>query len=102
MRVPSIPWVWVALDQLIALLDHQNGISPKTTTRINAPKAITLTATTSGYFNPAYFKHVEAVIPATKFILNEGDLLFRRGNAREMSEWRRCTMERRTHFSTPI
>jgi len=46
--------------------------------------AITLTATTSGVFNPAYFKRVEANVPEdSDFWLREGDLLFQRGNTRE-------------------
>lgn len=76
-------WKWAALDQLI-VWGPQNGISPKPTKRDGAPKAITLTATTSGAFNPNYFKHVEANIPAdSDFWLEDGDLLFQRGNTRE-------------------
>jgi type I restriction enzyme, S subunit len=76
-------WKWTALDQLI-VSGPQNGISPKPTNREDAPKAITLTATTSGSFNPAYFKHVEASIPRdSEFWLSDGDLLFQRGNTRE-------------------
>jgi type I restriction enzyme S subunit len=76
-------WKWAALDQLI-VSGPQNGISPKPTNREDAPKAITLTATTSGSFNPAYFKHVEASIPRDSDLwLSDGDLLFQRGNTRE-------------------
>jgi type I restriction enzyme, S subunit len=76
-------WTWVALDQLI-ISGPQNGISPKPTNRDDAPKAITLTATTSGIFNPVHFKRVEANIPAdSDFWLKDGDLLFQRGNTRE-------------------
>jgi type I restriction enzyme S subunit len=76
-------WKWAALDQLI-VSGPQNGISPKPSKRDGAPKAITLTATTSGAFNPIYFKHVEANIPAdSEFWLVDGDLLFQRGNTRE-------------------
>ncbi|MCK1658533.1 restriction endonuclease subunit S [Bradyrhizobium sp. 151] len=76
-------WKWAALDQLI-VSGPQNGISPRPTKRDGAPKAITLTATTSGTFNPIYFKHVEANIPTgSDFWLEEGDLLFQRGNTRE-------------------
>jgi type I restriction enzyme, S subunit len=81
----SLPrlWKWATLDQLIAV-GPQNGISPKPTTREDAPKAITLTATTSGVFNAAHFKHVEARIPDdSDFWLREGDLLFQRGNTRD-------------------
>lgn len=76
-------WKWAALDQLI-VSGPQNGVSPKPTNREDAPKAITLTATTSGSFNPSYFKHVEANIPRnSEFWLKDGDLLFQRGNTRE-------------------
>jgi type I restriction enzyme S subunit len=76
-------WKWVSLGQLI-VSGPQNGISPKPTNRDDAPKAITLTATTSGVFDPVHFKHVEATIPAdSDFWLKDGDLLFQRGNTRE-------------------
>ena len=81
-RLPGT-WSWTALEQLI-VSGPQNGISPKPTNREDAPKAITLTATTSGTFNPVYFKYVEASIPSdSDFWLSDGDLLFQRGNTRE-------------------
>ena len=76
-------WKWAALDKLIAT-GPQNGISPKPTTQTDAPKAITLTATTSGTFRPNNFKHVEAEIADdSELWLRDGDLLFQRGNTRE-------------------
>lgn len=76
-------WKWAALDELI-VAGPQNGISPRPTNREDAPKAITLTATTSGIFNAAHFKRVEANIPEdSDFWLTKGDLLFQRGNTRE-------------------
>lgn len=76
-------WKWATLGQLIAN-GPQNGISPKPTKRDGAPRAITLTATTSGTFNPVHFKHVEADISVdSNFWLEDGDLLFQRGNTRE-------------------
>jgi type I restriction enzyme S subunit len=76
-------WKWAALDQLV-VSGPQNGLSPKPTNREDAPKAITLTATTSGAFNHIHFKRVEANVPAdSDFWLKEGDLLFQRGNTRE-------------------
>ncbi|MBK1663664.1 hypothetical protein CKO38_04690 [Rhodospirillum rubrum] len=81
-RLPEM-WSWAALGQLI-ISGPQNGISPKPTKRDDAPKAITLTATTSGEFNRLHFKRVEAKIPTdSDFWLKEGDLLFQRGNTRE-------------------
>lgn len=73
-------WTWASLEQLV-VFGPQNGISPRPTSREDAPKAITLTATTSGKFNPAYFKRVEGKFPPeSDFWLSEGDLLFQRGN----------------------
>lgn len=78
-----VSWDWAALNDLITS-GPQNGVSPRPTTRHDAPMAITLTATTSGVFNPAYFKRVEANIPSdSEYWLREGDLLFQRGNTRE-------------------
>ena len=76
-------WTWAALDKLITT-GPQNGISPKPTTQTDAPKAITLTATTSGTFKPNNFKHVEAdVSDDSDLWLSDGDLIFQRGNTRE-------------------
>jgi type I restriction enzyme S subunit len=62
----------------------QNGIFPKPTSRPDAPRAITLTATTKGTFDSNYFKRVDATIPSdSEFWLRSGDLLFQRGNTRE-------------------
>lgn len=76
-------WQWVVLGQLI-VAGPQNGLSPKPTSREDAPKAITLTATTRGMFDPSCFKRVEvAVREDSGFWLREGDLIFQRGNTRE-------------------
>ena len=76
-------WQWVALRNII-VFGPQNGISPKPSSRTDAPKAITLTATTSGTFDPHHFKQVEATISLdSEFWLRPGDLLFQRGNTRE-------------------
>lgn len=80
--IPS-SWKWVALGELV-VAGPQNGISPKPTKRDDAPMAITLTATTSGVFDPTRFKRVEIDIPDDSDLwLREGDLLFQRGNTRE-------------------
>jgi type I restriction enzyme S subunit len=76
-------WQWLTLGQLL-VFGPQNGISPSASSRPDAPKAITLTATTSGVFKPNYFKQIEANIPRdSEFWLRDGDLLFQRGNTRE-------------------
>jgi type I restriction enzyme, S subunit len=76
-------WQWAPLRSTI-VFGPQNGISPKPSSLPDAPRAITLTATTSGKFNPLHFKRVEATIPPdSEFWLRSGDLLFQRGNTRE-------------------
>lgn len=62
----------------------QNGISPPQTNNDKAPKALTLSATTTGYFNPAYYKFVElGEATCEGYWLSTGDVLFQRGNTRE-------------------
>jgi len=76
-------WQWATL-RSIMVFGPQNGISPKPSSRPDAPKAITLTATTKGFFDPKQFKRVDAIIPEdSEFWLRSGDLLFQRGNTRE-------------------
>lgn len=76
-------WELVTLGQL-TVAGPQNGLSPKQTSRLDAPRAVTLTATTSGEFNADHFKHVEVTLPADSDLwLRDGDLLFQRGNTRE-------------------
>ena len=80
--IPST-WQWASLRSII-VFGPQNGISPKPSSRSGAPRAITLTATTSGKFNPQHFKRVDATIPPdSEFWLHSDDLLFQRGNTRE-------------------
>ena len=81
----SIPshWAWQSLDKILTD-GPQNGISPRKSERIDHPKAITLTATTSGAFDAQYFKHVDVKFSdAARYWLEPGDLLFQRGNTRE-------------------
>jgi type I restriction enzyme S subunit len=81
----DIPQTWqmVYLGNLI-VFGPQNGISPTESSRPDAPRAITLTATTSGMFKPEHFKRIEANIPIdSEMWLREGDLLFQRGNTRD-------------------
>ncbi len=76
-------WQWEPLQSLI-VFGPQNGISPKPSSRPDAPRAVTLTATTKGTFDSRYFKQVDATIPQeSEFWLRPGDLLFQRGNTRE-------------------
>src|SRR5487761_7331 len=76
-------WQWEPLQSVI-VFGPQNGISPKPSSRPDAPKAVTLTATTKGTFDSRYFKQVDATIPKdSEFWLRPGDLLFQRGNTRD-------------------
>ena len=62
----------------------KNGLSPTKTENPTAPKAITLTATTSGQFDGRHFKHVDVPLEAAEaFWLQPNDLLFQRGNTPE-------------------
>lgn len=76
-------WQWEPLRSVI-VFGPQNGVSPKPSSRPDAPRAVTLTATTKGTSDARYFKQVEATIPEdSEFWLRPGDLVFQRGNTRE-------------------
>jgi type I restriction enzyme S subunit len=78
-----ITWKWIPLQNII-VFGPQNGISPRPSSRSDAPRAVTLSATTKGKFDPAFYKRVDAEIAKdSEFWLKKGDLLFQRGNARE-------------------
>lgn len=85
-RAPhAIPthWRWVRLEDL-CVLGPMNGISPKPTDDSSAPKAISLSATTTGEFRDGFYKHVEIdVDDSSPLWLAPGDLLFQRGNTPE-------------------
>lgn len=81
----SLPkeWIWVKLSQLI-IFGPQNGVSPKPSENNKAPKSLTLTATTSGYLKPEYYKLIDInELDCEKYWLTPGDVLFQRGNTRE-------------------
>jgi type I restriction enzyme S subunit len=76
-------WQWVSLGTLI-VSGPQNGVSPKESMDSRSPKALTLTATTSGRFDSRYFKHIDlGEEGCEKYWLQPGDVLFQRGNTRE-------------------
>jgi len=76
-------WRWARLGELI-MFGPQNGVSPKPTDDGNAPKALTLTATTSGFFDSTRYKHIELLeTDCEDYWLSPGDVLFQRGNTRE-------------------
>lgn len=62
----------------------QNGYSPTSVGFKTPYKVLTLTATTSGVFNPSHFKYFNEPIPSdSTYWLKEGDILIQRGNTRE-------------------
>jgi type I restriction enzyme S subunit len=68
----------------VIVFGPQNGISPPEISDTSAPKALTLSATTSGVFDPNCFKHISLGVEACEpYWLSPGDLLFQRGNTRE-------------------
>ena len=75
---------WSTLGDVIAF-GPQNGISPRVSSRPEAPRAITLTATTSGRFeNATSSMWISAQHPQNlEYWLRPGDLLFQRGNRSE-------------------
>ena len=76
-------WTWVSLGQAI-VVGPRNGLSPRPSAREDAPRAVTLTATTSGIFDGSHFKRVDANIgPDSEYWLQPNDLLFQRGNTPE-------------------
>ena len=80
---PPDGWALHSLDA-ITLDGPKNGLSPRRTEDQTAPKAITLTATTSGQFDERHFKHVNVTYEeAERFWLEPDDLLFQRGNTPE-------------------
>ena len=76
-------WAWV---RLIDILEEKptNGYSPKGVDYITNYKNLTLTAATSGVFNPKAFKYVD--IPpekASSYYLKKNDILVERSNSPE-------------------
>lgn len=73
-------WTWASLGQAI-VAGPRNGLSPRSSAREDAPRAVTLTATTSGVFDESHFKRVDVDIgPDSEYWLQPNDLLFQRGN----------------------
>jgi type I restriction enzyme S subunit len=63
----------------------KNGYSASPVSRVTPTRVLTLTATTSGYFNPAHFKYTdEEIPPGSPLWLEPGDVLVQRGNTAEL------------------
>jgi len=62
----------------------RNGYSPKSVEYQTSVKSLTLTATTSGFFQPQYYKYIDEIIPAASYLwLEPGDILIQRANTLE-------------------
>lgn len=76
-------WQWIRLGELL-VFGPRNGYSPKPCNRITSVKTLSLSATTSGTFDPTYYKFVDKEIdPASHLWLKNGDILIQRGNSLE-------------------
>jgi len=75
-------WETKTLGELVT--DPKNGYSAKPVGRKTPYRVLTLTATTSGRFNPEHFKYFDEHIPADSPLwLRPGDILVQRGNTIE-------------------
>jgi type I restriction enzyme S subunit len=74
-------WNWVYLGDVITD-GPRNGFSPRPVEHETATRSLTLSATTSGTFDPSHFKYVDVTVDATSHLwLHPGDLLIQRGNS---------------------
>ena len=81
----SIPchWRWVRLGEIITF-GPQNGVSPRESKDARSVRSLTLTATTSGRFDPSHYKYVDLrECDCRNYWLRSGDVLFQRGNTRD-------------------
>ncbi len=72
---------------LIRILKNKprNGYSPKPVNFPTRVKSLTLSATTSGYFNPEHFKYIDEDIDSNSHLwLKPDDILIQRGNSLEL------------------
>ena len=76
-------WNWIQL-QSILVFGPTNGFSPASVNFETDVKSLTLTATTSGSFNPNHTKNISNEIPLDSHLwLESGDILVQRGNTIE-------------------
>ncbi len=62
----------------------RNGYSPKPVEYETKVKSMTLSATTSGFFQPEFFKYIDEEIPEDSYLwLKHGDILIQRANSLE-------------------
>jgi len=76
-------WEKLPLEKLIKG-KPRNGYSPRAVSYETDIKSLTLTATTSGVFNPVHFKYIDTKISDDSHLwLEDGDILIQRGNTLE-------------------
>lgn len=74
-------WVWTKLGSIIRF-GPKNGYSSVAVDNPSKTKCLTLTATTSGSFNPNYYKYVDENVEDGSYLwLENDDLLIQRGNS---------------------
>jgi|GEM_PF-6299414 len=74
---------WEATNLMSVIKEKpRNGFSPQPVNHPTATKSLTLSATTSGKFNPKYFKYIENEISLDSHLwLRKGDILIQRANS---------------------
>ena len=79
------PRVWQEVKVEDILVEKpRNGYSPKAVDYETKTRSLTLTATTSGKFNPKYVKYIDEDIPEHSHLwLEPGDILIQRANSLE-------------------
>jgi type I restriction enzyme, S subunit len=78
-----VGWEWTQLDQVLSY-GPKNGVSPKPVDYETPQKSLTLTATTSGIFNPNHFKYINFPVDSSSDLwLEKDDILIQRGNTLE-------------------
>jgi type I restriction enzyme S subunit len=82
-QVPILGAKWVRLGEILSF-GPSNGYSPRGVDKVTNQKVLTLTATTSGIFNPTYFKYFnETIEPNSDLWVKRDDILIQRGNTVE-------------------
>lgn len=74
-------WVETTLIEVVKE-KPRNGFSPQPANHVTKTLSLTLSATTSGTFNPKHFKYIDATIPLDSHLwLKKGDILIQRANS---------------------
>jgi type I restriction enzyme, S subunit len=80
---PRTSWQSLLIGDLV-IGKPRNGYSPKAVEFETKTKSLTLTATTSGRFNPKHFKYINEIIPQDSHLwLEPEDILIQRANTLE-------------------